>query len=204
MGPVGMLCVQRTLTDGRKAGLITGLGAACGDFVYALIAMFGALGLSLINEYIERHQSIFQIVGSIVLIIFGLILYKQNPSKSIQKMEKKDLVFSKLYVSSLLLTLSNIGVLFLYMALFTRFPLFNHNYPLPFSILLILILGAGAFCWWIFITYIVNKFRHKLNPRGLKAFNKLVALIIILIGIGGIISGIYFTIANNAYENITF
>ena len=196
MGPVGILCIQRTMIEGRRSGLITGFGAACGDFVYAMVAMIGALGLSMINEYIERHQSIFQILGSVVLIIFGLILYRQNPSKSLTKMEKIKLPFGKLYVSSLLLTLSNIGVLFLYMALFTRFPLFNHDYSILFSILLILILGFGAFCWWLFITYIVSKFRHKLNPRGLRAFNKLVALIIIILGIGGIMSGIYFLLTN--------
>jgi len=150
--------------------------------------------LSMINDYIERHQSIFQIVGSVVLIIFGLILYRQNPSRNLTKIEKKRLPFGKIYASSLLLTLSNIGVLFLYMALFTRFPLFSHNYSFLFSILLILVLGAGAFCWWIFITYIVDKFRHKLNPRGLKVFNKIVALIIMVLGIGGIISGIYITL----------
>lgn len=192
MGPVGMLCIQRTLTDGRRSGLITGFGAAVGDFAYAFVAMIGALGLSLINEYIEKHQSILQIVGSIVLILFGVILYKQNPARNITKMQKKELPFGKLFGSALLLTLSNVGVLFLYMALFTRFPLFNHNYPFIFSVIQIFSLGIGAFCWWLLITYIVNKFRHKLNPRGLIAFNRLIAIIIVAIGIFGVISGAYF------------
>lgn len=191
MGPVGMLCVQRTLNEGRRAGLITGLAAVVGDLFYAFVTMIGALGLSMISQYIEKYQTNFQIAGSIILIIFAVFIYRQNPSRSITKIERVQLSFGKLFVSSLLLTLSNIGMLFLYMALFTRFQLFDHNLPFLFSILIILAIGAGALLWWFFITYVVSKLRHKFNPRGLQLFNRILGTILIIIGIVGIITGIY-------------
>lgn len=191
MGPVGMLCIQRTLNDGRRAGLITGLAAVVGDLIYAFITMIGALGLSMISEYMEKHQTGFQILGSIILIIFGAFVYQQNPSRNITKMNRVQLPFGKLFISSLLLTLSNIGMLFLYMALFTHFQLFDHNHPFMFSIFIIVIIGVGALLWWLLITYIVSKLRHKFNPRGLKLFNKIIGSLLMIIGIGGIINGLY-------------
>lgn len=191
MGPVGMLCIQRTLNDGRRHGLVTGLGAAVGDVIYALITAIGALGLSFIAEYIETHQAPFQIAGSIVLLVFGYIVFNQNPSRNITKLEKTELSFGKVFASSLALTLSNIGMLFLYMALFTRFNLIDANQPFVFSLAIVAAIGIGALIWWAFITYLVNKLRNKFNPRGLKVFNKIIGTVLMTIGVVGVVSGIY-------------
>ena len=78
MGPVGMLCIQRTLEKGRKAGLYTGIGAALSDLLYCLLTGFG---LSFIQEFLEKNQNVIQLVGSAVLIAFGIYLFKSNPSK---------------------------------------------------------------------------------------------------------------------------
>ena len=78
MGPVGILCIQRTLNTGRLAGLYTGIGAAASDLFYCLITGFG---LSFIEEFLERNQNVIQLVGSIVLIAFGIYLWRKNPAK---------------------------------------------------------------------------------------------------------------------------
>ena len=196
MGPVGMLCVQRTLNDGRPHGIVTGLGAAAGDVIYALITVIGALGLGFIVDYIEQHQAPFQIGGSIVLVIFGYIVYNQNPSKRLTKFAKAELPVGKVFVSSLALTLSNIGMLFLYMALFARFNILDTN-EISHSLMVIPAIGVGALIWWLFITYIVDKLRNKFNPRGLKAFNRVIGTILILVGIAGILSGAYMKISGS-------
>ena len=71
MGPVGVLCVQRTLNKGRSYGFITGVGAAISDIIYALLTGFG---MSFVMDLITDHQNKFylQIFGSILLFIFGL------------------------------------------------------------------------------------------------------------------------------------
>ena len=67
MGPVGILCIQRTLDKGRRTGLYTGVGAAISDLIYCLLTGFG---LSFIEDFIERNQNIIQLIGSAVLIAF--------------------------------------------------------------------------------------------------------------------------------------
>lgn len=191
MGPVGMLCIQRTLNDGRRQGLITGAGAAVGDVIYALITAIGALGLSFLAEYIEKHQAPFQIGGSIVLIVFGYFVFRQNPSRNITKLEKSQDSVGKVFGTSLALTLSNIGMLFLYMALFARFNLIDSSQPFIVSLAVVPAIGLGAMAWWLFITYLVNKLRSKFNPRGLKLFNKVIGTILMTIGVVGIVTGIY-------------
>lgn len=199
MGPVGMLCIQRTLNDGRQHGLVTGLGAAVGDVIYALITLVGALGLGFIADYLEEHQAPFQIGGSIILIVFGYYVFNQNPSRSITKLEKTELSFGKVFVTSLALTLSNIGMLFLYMALFARFKLIDSSESFIFNLAIIPAIGIGALLWWVFITYVVNKLRNKFNPRGLKVFNKVIGSILMFIGLVGVASGIYLFITGTTY-----
>lgn len=199
MGPVGMLCVQRTLNDGRKHGLITGLGAVVGDVIFAIITLIGTLGLGFILYYIEKHHAFLQIAGSIILIIFGYVVFRQNPARNLQKYTTTDHSYGKVFVSSLALTVSNIGVLFLYIALFARFNLVDPcNYGK--TLMVIPSIAIGALLWWLFITYVVNKLRTIFNPRGLKVFNKIVGVILIVIGVVGFISGIYMKV----YGEIAF
>ena len=82
MGPIGILCIQRTLNKGRWSGFVTGLGAALSDLIYALLT---GLGMSIVIDFIEANQNILQILGSLVLVGFGLYLYRQNPAKNIRK-----------------------------------------------------------------------------------------------------------------------
>ena len=84
MGPVGILCVQRTLNKGRWFGFITGVGAAISDFIYALIV---GLGMSFIMEPLQNpeYQFILQITGSIILLLFGIYCFISNPTKKIHK-----------------------------------------------------------------------------------------------------------------------
>ena len=88
MGPVGVLCVQRTLNKGRWYGFVTGIGAAASDIIYALITGFG---MSFVMDFINNAQNKFllQILGSIMLLIFGLYCFMSNPMKNAHKSSNK-------------------------------------------------------------------------------------------------------------------
>jgi len=189
MGPVGMLCVQRTLNEGRKNGMVTGFGAVAGDMLIALLAIIAALGLGFSTEFIQRHEGPLKIVGSIILIVFGYIIYNQNPARNLTKLKEKSASLWKVFVSSLILTISNIATLFLYIALFARFNVIDATKPFGYDLLTIVFIGIGAFLWWLLITYFVSKLRTRFNPRGLKIFNKIIGLLLIGLGIAGIITG---------------
>ena len=77
MGPIGVLCIQRTLNKGQWAGFFTGVGAAMSDIIYCMLT---GLGMSFIIDFIETNQNIIQILGSIVLLVFGAYLIKRNPA----------------------------------------------------------------------------------------------------------------------------
>ena len=79
MGPVGVLCIQRTLNKGRWYGFITGIGATVSDLIYAL---FTGFGMSFVMDFIqnERSRFILQICGSIVLLLFGVYCYRSDPT----------------------------------------------------------------------------------------------------------------------------
>lgn len=189
MGPVGMLCIQRTLNEGKKNGLVTGAGAAVGDMLIALLAIIAALGLGFSTEFIQQHEGPLKIVGSIVLIVFGYIVFNKNPSKNLARLKENTMSHWKVFISSLFLTISNIATLFLYIALFARFNVIDADKPFGYDLITILFIGIGAMLWWLLVTYFVNKLRTRFNPRGLQIFNKIIGVLLIGLGIAGIITG---------------
>ncbi|NDV77700.1 LysE family translocator [Dysgonomonas sp. 511] len=189
MGPVGMLCIQRTLNDGRNHGLMTGLGAVAGDMLIALLAVVAALGLGFNNEMIQRHEGPLKVIGSIVLIAFGYIVFNKNPSRNLAKLKEKASSYWRVFVSSLILTISNIATLFLYIALFARFNVIDPTKHFGYDLLTIIFIGVGAMLWWLLVTYFVNKLRSRFNPRGLRIFNQIIGLLLIGLGVAGIITG---------------
>lgn len=78
MGPVGILCIQRTMQKGRAYGIVTGAGAALSDIIYALITGFG---MSFVMEIIDNEQNIFwmKLIGSIMLFSFGIYMFRTDP-----------------------------------------------------------------------------------------------------------------------------
>lgn len=77
LGPIGAVCLKNTITFGRKCGLISGLGSAVADSIYATVA---ALGFMLIEKFILIHKVYFHIIGGIILICFGIYSFVKKKS----------------------------------------------------------------------------------------------------------------------------
>ena len=179
MGPIGILCIQRTLNKGRWSGFVTGLGAALSDLIYALLT---GLGMSIVIDFIEANQNILQILGSLVLVGFGLYLYRQNPAKNIRKANSS--------ITAFLLTFSNPLILFLYIGLFARFNFFLPESQLGHHVVGYLSILLGAVSWWFLITYVINKVRARFNVRSIWLINRGIGIIIIIMSIVGFVWGI--------------
>lgn len=187
MGPIGVLCIQRTLNRGRTSGLFTGIGASISDLIYAILTGFG---ISMIIDFIESYELLIQIFGSIVLACFGLYTYRQNPAKNINLKKPNATNHVQDMVSAFFLTLSNPLILFLFIGLFARFNFFLpesqfHDYITGYVSIII-----GATLWWLTITYFVNKVRSKFNLRSLWIINRCIGTIIMLMSAFGFISGV--------------
>lgn len=185
MGPINMLCIQRTLDRGRLHGFVSGMGAMLSDLTYAVITL---LGLSFVAPFIDENEQIIQLIGSIVLVGFGFGVFRTNPLKGWSpKMQTEETRYVKDFISSFLLTFSNIAIIVVYISMYARFnfnPIVNGNNVFAISILFMLI---GKLCWWFFMTYIVSRIRKHFNRRGLILLNRIVGSILMVVGLGGII-----------------
>ena len=185
MGPVGMLCIQRTLSKGRWHGFVTGLGAMVSDIIYAMLT---SLGMGVVVNFVEANQAPLQLAGSLVLSFFGYYIYQSNPVKNLRKQKERKLSFTQDFITAFLLTFSNVLIVLLYIGLFARFGFILADLFVGLIIVVIICIGIGAISWWLFITYIVSKLRKWFNVRGIWLMNRIVGSTIIILSIIGIIS----------------
>lgn len=189
VGPLGILTIQRTLSKGRWHGVLTGLGATTSDIIYSVIVGFS---MSFIMNFITEHSILIQIIGSIVVVLFGFHLWKSDPTHCLNKnIEKGKSTYYKDYFSALLLCLSNPLVIFLFIGLFARFHFFSTTQTFWQQALGFFSIALGAFVWWTSITLIVSKLRSRFNIRGLLILNKITGAFLLLLGVIGIIAGCF-------------
>jgi len=181
MGPVGILCIQRTLNKGRWYGFVTGIGAAISDTIYALIV---GLGMSFIMKPLQNptYQLILQISGSVLLLLFGIYCFKSNPMKKMhQSSNTKGSIFHN-GLTAFLVTISNPLIIFLFMATFAQFALVQPNRPFE-MIVGFACIPAGALLWWYGLTWLVDKIRGKFDVNGVLIINKVIGSVVILFSI---------------------
>ncbi len=181
MGPVGILCVQRTLNKGRWYGFFTGIGATVSDFIYALIT---GLGMSFVMDLInnDRNRFFLQITGSIMLLVFGLYSFRSNPMKNVHKSNKSKGTLFHNGMTAFFVTLSNPLIILLFMALFAQFAFIIPSRPLEMLIGYLSII-AGALLWWFGLTWLIDKIRNKFEDYGIIIINKVIGSMVILISV---------------------
>lgn len=185
MGPIGMLCIQRTLNKGRAAGFFTGVGASFSDLFYCLLT---GLGMSFVINFIEEHQIALQIFGSIVLLCFGIYIARKNPSKMIKS--KGGMPIRSNYVQDLvtgfLFTFSNPLIIFLIIGLYARFNFLTNITAVYGYVIAFLSIIVGALGWWFVITYFVSKVRGRFNVRSMWLINIIIGSLICLMSVIGL------------------
>lgn len=184
LGPVGVLCIQRTLNKGRWFGFVTGLGAALSDICYALITGYG---MSFMDELILKHQMFLQIVGSIMLFCFGIYTFRSNPVRSLRPISTARGTYLHNFVTAFFVTFSNPLIIFLFIGLFARFSFVMPGSPLGFQLVGYWAIVLGAVTWWFGITYFVNKVRTRFNVRGIWMLNRIIGIVVIIASVAGVI-----------------
>ena len=187
MGPVGVLCIQRTLNKGRWVGFCTGIGASVSDLIYCLLTGFG---MSLVSDFIENKRDLLQISGSVVLLVYAILLIKNNPAKSLRHSSNNKSTLWHNGITGFLLTASTPFILFLIVGLFARF-----NFTLPEFKFYHYIVGyafivVGAITWWLTITTLVNRLRKHFTVRTLWHINRFIGFVIFIMSLVGLITGL--------------
>lgn len=177
MGPVGVLCIQRTLNKGRWYGFVTGIGAALSDIIYALLS---GLGMSFIMDLITNPTNKFwlQISGSIILLLFGIYCFRANPTRNIHKSGAKKGSLLHNGITAFFVTLSNPLIIFLFMGTFAQFAFIVPNHPFEMTLGYISIV-FGALLWWFGLTWLINKIRGKFDDNGILIINKVIGSLVI-------------------------
>lgn len=182
MGPVGVLCIQRTLNKGRWYGFVTGVGAAISDFIYALIV---GLGMSFVTDFIkdERNHFYLQIIGSIVLLIFGILSYRSNPVKNVRQGGSKHqgTLFHNGW-TAFLITLSNPLIIFIFTTCFALFAFVIPEHPIEVGLGFAGVLG-GALAFWYVLTLLIDKLRHRFTLKTIITINHVMGIIVVLIAL---------------------
>lgn len=184
MGPIGMLCIQRTLNKGRWPAFYTGIGAAISDIIYCLLV---GLGISFITDFIEQNQFALQILGGIVLIAFGVYLFRKNPTRSLKPAEETGNNFWSNLVTGFFFTFSNPLILFFIIGLFARFNFIQQEYQAYHYVAGYLSIFVGALAWWYIVTLFVNSVRNHFNVRSMWIINRIIGSVLIgmaIIGFG--------------------
>jgi len=185
MGPINMLTIQRTLNRGRWHGFVTGLGAVLSDFLYALVTL---VGLSFVSDFLAEHEQSLQVLGSIILIFFGVGVFRTNPLKEwIPNRITGETRYLKDFVSSFLLTFSNAAIILVFVGLFARFSFNPLTEDLALVVTGLVSFLLAAVIWWFLLTTFVSRLRKHFNRRGLILLNRIIGSLLMLLGAGGIL-----------------
>jgi len=183
VGPIAVLCIQRTLNMGRIHGIVTGLGAATTDAIYSL---FTVSGLSFILNFLIEEQRWLRLVGGFFLCYMGVRLFR---SKLAQRAASGGgtSYFSN-YISAFLLTLTNPSAFLTFVAVFASFGVLHINVTHTSAGFLVAGVFVGASLWWLILNSICGVFLKKLDYVKLTWLNKISGIIIAGFGVFVLVS----------------
>jgi len=185
IGPLGILCIQRTISKGRTSGFLSGMGIATADTIFALIA---GLGISFIINFLKEQQLNFQILGGIVIISLGIKIFFANPIKQFRmRREQKGNLFEDFF-SVLLLALSNPVTALVFLSLFAGLNLFGDPENHFNAITVIGGIFIGTTLSWFILSTVINMFRSRFRLRRLFWLNRITGSAIFFIGLMTIFS----------------
>jgi threonine/homoserine/homoserine lactone efflux protein len=183
VGPIGVLCIRRTLAEGRGTGLLSGLGAATADAIYGFIAGFG---LTYVSSLLMGYQTWIRLIGGLFLCYLGLRTYLSRPAENPAWAEGQGLVGA--YASTFFLTLTNPMTILSFTAVFAGLGIGSATGDYASATLLVLGVFGGSAAWWLILSGGVSVLRSKFSPRAMDWVNKVAGIIILGFGVIALLS----------------
>lgn len=177
-GPSGVLVIQRTLNKGRWKGFLTGLGVTISDAVYIMITM---MCLSLVLGYLEdpKVALVVKLAGCALLMVFGITTIRSNPMAKAKDVTVRKESFGQFTLTGFLVAIVNPLVVFIYMGLFAFFGLPVDDFETSLKLKTYAFTIVGDVCWWLTISYLINKLRNRFDLRGLWIINRVLGIVLI-------------------------
>ena len=187
MGPIGVLCIRRTLAYGRRSGLASGLGAATADALYGCVAGFG---LTLISHFLIQRQSWFRLVGGGFLLYLGARTFLSRPAGTLSPTPHSNLAGD--YLSTFFLTLTNPLTVLSFAAIFAGLGLGGAGDGYGSAAMMVFGVFLGSALWWLILSSGVAMLRDRFRLRGLGWVNRVSGLVILGFGAAALAS-LYFS-----------
>lgn len=178
VGPIGVLCIRRTISNGRLSGFVSGLGAATADGMYGCVAAFG---LTFISSFLISQQFWLRLIGGAFLCYLGVKTLLSRPAEQAAKAAASSTVAGD-YLSTFFLTVTNPMTILSFAAVFAGMGLAATG-GYQSAGLLVLGVVIGSALWWLCLSGIVGFFRQKFNSTGLIWVNRISGLIILGFGL---------------------
>jgi threonine/homoserine/homoserine lactone efflux protein len=176
VGPIGILCIHRTLTHGRLHGLASGLGAATADSIYGLIAAFS---LTFISDFLVAHQNSIRIIGAIFICALGIKTIFSHTTTRSKSPDVCNLAAD--FSTTFILTLMNPITILAFTAVFAGIGLQHSTHNLEGF--LVAGVFSGSAVWWFLLTTTAGMFHRKISPENLLWLTRISGVIIIIFGL---------------------
>ena len=190
LGPLGIMCIQRTLSKGRWAGFAVGLGSSVADTFYATIAL---LSVSYISQFLDRNRIWVMLIGGAIVLGIGLQIALKNPIKDLRRPIAGSLSSRRArdLLKGFLMTITTPGALVLMLGLFAFFGLDLGDGSHPEAAGFVLggiFLGTAA--WWFLLSSGISLFRKRFRLRQIIAINRISGILIAVIGLSSLAEGL--------------
>lgn len=183
VGPIGVLCIRRTLAQGMLAGLVSGLGAATADAFYGFVAAFG---LTFISGILIDQQSWIRLVGGLFLCYLGIKTFLAPVADAAANVSGNGLVAA--YSSTLFLTLTNPLTILSFAAVFAGLGVGAAAGDYGAAVATVLGVFSGSALWWLALSFGASLFRSRFTPRAMKWVNRISGAIILGFGVAALLS----------------
>jgi threonine/homoserine/homoserine lactone efflux protein len=178
VGPIGVLCIRRTLAEGRSSGFVSGLGAATADALYSSVA---ALGLTFVMNLLVGGELLLRLLGGAFLIFLGVKTFLAHPAERAAPAGRRGLLGA--YASTFFLTLTNPTTILSFAAIFAGLGAGDVGGDDYYAMLLVLGVFLGSALWWLILSGTTGLFRVKLSARGLRWVNRVSGSVIATFGV---------------------
>jgi threonine/homoserine/homoserine lactone efflux protein len=177
VGPIGVLCIRRTLAEGRTSGLVSGLGAAAADALYGGVAAFG---LTAVSEFLTGQQKWLRFSGGLLLLGLGVKTFLSKPATEAASVRGGGLTGT--FASTFVLTLTNPATIMSFAIVFAAMGLGATNGSRVAGAWMVLGVFAGSALWWLLLSTSVALVREKFDRRRRQWVNRISGLVLGLFG----------------------
>lgn len=178
VGPIGVLTIKRTLTEGRTSGFVTGMGAALADTVYGIVA---GCGLTAISSFLLTQAFWMKLVGGLFLLFLGVKSFLSKPPEKDAPVAGKGLFYN--FISTFFLTVTNPSTILSFLAIFAGLGLGSSEADYFASMVLVFGVFLGSALWWFILSFAVSFFRSKINNERLVWINRISGMLITAFGL---------------------